>query len=102
MAKHHMNDFFHTNHRASALAIGFQVMLIVLYGIFVRYETDAGFSHGKDGALKLFSYLQEIHIMIFIGFGFLMTFLKRYCYGAIGFNFFVAALVIQWDIWIES
>lgn len=36
--------------------------------------------------------------MIFIGFGFLMTFLKRYGYSAIGLNLFVGALVIQWAI----
>lgn len=39
--------------------------------------------------------------MVFIGFGFLMTYLKRYAYGAIGLNFFLSALVIQWDVWVE-
>eukprot|EP00879_Flechtneria_rotunda_P017316 GHRR01018140.1.p1 GENE.GHRR01018140.1~~GHRR01018140.1.p1 ORF type:complete len:479 (+),score=174.94 GHRR01018140.1:564-2000(+) len=32
--------------------------------------------------------------MIFIGFGFLMTFLRRYGFGAIGFNFFCSCLVM--------
>lgn len=36
--------------------------------------------------------------MIFIGFGFLMTFLKRYGYSATGLNLFVAALCVQWAI----
>ena len=34
--------------------------------------------------------------MMFIGFGFLMTFLKKYGYGSIGFNFLLAAFVLQW------
>lgn len=34
--------------------------------------------------------------MIFIGFAFLMTFLKKYGYSASAFNLLVAALVIQW------
>lgn len=34
--------------------------------------------------------------MIYVGFGFLMTFLKKYGYGAVGYNFFIAALVTQW------
>lgn len=34
--------------------------------------------------------------MIFVGFAFLMTFLKKYGFSASGFNLLVAALVIQW------
>lgn len=34
--------------------------------------------------------------MIFVGFAFLMTFLKKYGYSASGFNLLVAALIIQW------
>lgn len=32
--------------------------------------------------------------MIFVGFGFLMTFLKRYSYSAVALNFVLSALVI--------
>lgn len=32
--------------------------------------------------------------MIFVGFGFLMTFLKRYSYSALGLNFFCSCIVI--------
>lgn len=34
--------------------------------------------------------------MIFIGFAYLMTFLKKYGFSASAFNMLVAALVIQW------
>ncbi|XP_063385494.1 ammonium transporter Rh type A-like [Cydia fagiglandana] len=36
--------------------------------------------------------------MIYVGFGFLMTFLMKYCYGAVGVNWLLAALVAQWSI----
>lgn len=36
--------------------------------------------------------------MIFVGFAFLMTFLKKYGFSATGFNLFLAALVVQWAI----
>lgn len=36
--------------------------------------------------------------MIFVGFAFLMAFLKRYGYGATGFNLMLGAFVIQWAI----
>lgn len=33
--------------------------------------------------------------MIFVGFGFLMTFLKKYGFSGVGFNLFLAALGLQ-------
>ncbi|CAG4938575.1 unnamed protein product, partial [Parnassius apollo] len=45
---------------------------------------------------------EDTHVMIFIGFGFLMTFLKKYCYSALGFNWFLAALVVQWALLCQS
>ncbi|XP_062556868.1 ammonium transporter Rh type B-like, partial [Armigeres subalbatus] len=42
-----------------------------------------------------FPDFQDIHVMIFIGFGFLMTFLKRYGFSATGLNLLVAAVAIQ-------
>lgn len=45
---------------------------------------------------------QDVHVMIFVGFGFLMTFLKKYGYGAVGYNFFISALAIQWYIIIQG
>ncbi len=57
----------------------------------------------KNSTLKVF---MDVHSMMFIGFGFLMTFLKRYGYGSIGFNFLVAAYVLEWALlvrgWLES
>jgi ammonium transporter Rh len=48
---------------------------------------------------------QDLHVMAIIGFGFLMTYLKRYGYGSIGFNLLIVAFVIQWSLltrgWIE-
>lgn len=40
--------------------------------------------------------------MIFVGFGFLMTFLKRYGYSAVGINLLIGAFVIQWAIIIRG
>jgi ammonium transporter Rh len=41
-------------------------------------------------------YMYYIHVamMIFIGFGFLMTFLRRYSYSAVGLNFFASCVVM--------
>ncbi|XP_013172775.1 PREDICTED: ammonium transporter Rh type B-B [Papilio xuthus] len=71
----------------------FQVILMVLYFVFVKYGGE------KDYDVKGF---EGTHVMIFIGFGFLMTFLKKYCYSGVGFNLFLAALIIQWALLCQS
>jgi ammonium transporter Rh len=40
--------------------------------------------------------------MMFIGFGFLMTFLNKYHLTSIGFNFLVTVLCIQWNIFTSG
>ena len=40
--------------------------------------------------------------MIFIGFGFLMTFLKKYGLSSVSINFLLAALVLQWAVLVNG
>ncbi len=41
---------------------------------------------------------QDIHVMVFVGFGFLMVFLKTHSWSSIGFTFLVAAWAIQCSV----
>lgn len=126
--------------------IVFQICIIILYGIFARYDPmmayrskfpeGAGEGHGapppppkhQDGAMangtaadhhemhkeilnverahhligKLYPMFQDVHVMIFIGFGFLMTFLKRYGLSAVSLNMLVSAMAIEWSILING
>jgi ammonium transporter Rh len=43
-----------------------------------------------------------VEIMMFIGFGYLMTFLKWYGLGAVGLTMMVTAVGIQWSLFTES
>jgi len=45
---------------------------------------------------------QDVHVMIFVGFGFLMTFMKKYGFGSIGYNFVISALTVQYAILINN
>lgn len=40
--------------------------------------------------------------MIIVGFGFLMTFLKRHNYSSISYNFMIAAFVFLWNMFVRA
>jgi len=45
-----------------------------------------------------FTVYQDVQVMVFVGFGFLMNFLRKYGYSAIGLTMIVGAVAIQWSI----
>lgn len=89
-----------------------QVSLIIVYALCVQYAEEADASNGRNSmseALggnaskensieKYHAMFQDVNVMVFVGFGFLMTFLKRYGYSAVGFTLLIAALCIQWAV----
>lgn len=92
-----------------------QVIFIILFGLFTRYEPKVAYrnqypnEHGvgsKQHAHQLISnfypVFQDVHVMIFIGFGFLMTFLKRYGLSAVSLNMLCSALAIEWSILVSG
>ena len=48
-----------------------------------------------DTAQLKYAFFQDVHVMIFIGFGFLMVFLKNSSWCSIGFNYLIACWAIQ-------
>ncbi|KAL4624294.1 ammonium transporter Rh type C isoform X1 [Arapaima gigas] len=105
-----------TNIRLSFPIVCFvwQVAMIVLFGVFIRYNQDADThwaefraannisSNVENDFYYRYPSFQDVHVMIFVGFGFLMTFLKRYSFGAVGFNFLIAAFGIQWALLMQG
>jgi ammonium transporter Rh len=43
-----------------------------------------------------------MNAMIFLGIGFLMSFLQRYAYSAVGFSFLIGSFVIEWALLVKS
>ena len=48
------------------------------------------------------SVFEGLHLMVFIGFGLLLTFLKKYGFSAMGYNFLISALVIEWATMMQG
>ncbi|KAK2179724.1 hypothetical protein NP493_476g04051 [Ridgeia piscesae] len=89
-----------------------QIAFVVLFALVVRYDDDANAAreknsrdHSKGGAdphnnsiTRYYAMFQDVHVMIFIGFGFLMTFLKRYGFSSVSYNLLLSAVAIQWAV----
>ena len=54
----------------------------------------------KDEVQTYYPLFQDVHVMIFVGFGFLMVFLKNHSWTSVGYNFLIAAYVMQITILI--
>jgi ammonium transporter Rh len=93
----------------SVLFLILQVIFIILFFLFTEYGDDlmgtriqvdgdrlATVADGQATVSKLYPMFQDVHVMIFIGFGYLMTFLRKNGYSSVGFTFLIGAFVIQY------
>jgi len=105
------NGACETNHAAwdahrksfSIGALFLQLLMIILYASCAEYGDSASAHTPSPSELDHYYPLyQDVHVMIFIGFGFLMTFLKKYGFSSVGYNFVLSAFVIQWGILVTS
>ncbi|XP_015594094.1 ammonium transporter Rh type A isoform X2 [Cephus cinctus] len=83
-----------------------QIVIMILMATLTTYGPEASIiphkSHtesndirSKKDPLRIYPMYQDVHVMIWIGFGFLMTFLRRYGQSAIGLTFLVGAILVQ-------
>jgi len=86
------------------VAIVVQVIFIILFGVLGEYgKTARPVDPEVNGDFRgLYPYFQDVHVMIFIGFGFLMTFLKRYGFSAVSVNLLLASFCIQWAMIVRG
>ena len=93
-------------------AIGaFQTFFLICFAVGTKYDESTEMhsvayanSQNYTGASSpeavktTYGMFQDVHVMIFVGFGFLMTFLRKYGYSSVGLNFLVASFAIQWHL----
>eukprot|EP01029_Cantina_marsupialis_P019647 TRINITY_DN4569_c0_g1_i1.p1 TRINITY_DN4569_c0_g1~~TRINITY_DN4569_c0_g1_i1.p1 ORF type:complete len:473 (+),score=146.34 TRINITY_DN4569_c0_g1_i1:67-1485(+) len=88
-----------------ALGVGaFQLIIFLLFTFGTKYNGGIDMKNSdpeqvaKDAAM--YPLLQDVNVMIFIGFGLLMSFLRKYSLSSIGVAFLVAALIVQWGSFV--
>ena len=84
-----------------------QGLVILVYGLTTIYpegvrpnsaETLDNYDPTKDVVQKLYPFFQDVHVMIFIGFGFLMSFLKTMSWTALSYNWIISIWAFQFAI----
>ena len=76
------------------------VVQLIFLALFAAV-TDFGVGTASESSARMvsvYSMFVDVHVMIVVGFGFLMTFLRKYGYSSVGFNLLIATMVIQWHI----
>ncbi len=85
------------------LLLSFQILMIIFYSIFVDYSNNfTNTTTVSETIDHYYPFYQDVHVMILIGFGFLMTFLSKYAYSALGYTLLITAMVIQASILING
>jgi len=76
-----------------------QIVLIILFAVWTDYPQTVA---TLENDLSIYGYTRDVNVMIFFGFGFLMTFLRRYGYSAVGYTLMVSALVAEWSFLLQG
>jgi ammonium transporter Rh len=81
-----------------------QIILLILIYVFVDYESftynpsTTSFAEADAEVNRYYKMEMDVVGMIFIGFAFLMTFLKKYGYSSFGFNMIISAFAFEWTV----
>lgn len=81
------------------LFLPFQIGIILLYWLLTDYNNhfDSVEQLGSVNRVDdLYEFYSGIAIMMLIGFGWLMSFLRRHCFAAIGFTLLVTMIAAEW------
>ena len=81
-----------------ALLLLTQIIAVIFYGVFHDHPVNATSPAGLAAVANASRYpvFQDIHIMVFVGMGFLFAFLKRYRLSGISEVFWLAAITVQY------
>ncbi|XP_044205548.1 rh50-like protein [Thunnus albacares] len=95
--------------RLPVLVLVLQVVILVLYSMFVTYDDNANAklqnnetNPMENSLYRDYPYFADVQVMIFVGFGCLLAFFRFYGFSGMVFNFLTATFAIQWAILVQG
>eukprot|EP00747_Dinoflagellata_sp_TGD_P150413 gnl/TRDRNA2_/TRDRNA2_177106_c0_seq3.p1 gnl/TRDRNA2_/TRDRNA2_177106_c0~~gnl/TRDRNA2_/TRDRNA2_177106_c0_seq3.p1 ORF type:complete len:402 (+),score=68.01 gnl/TRDRNA2_/TRDRNA2_177106_c0_seq3:63-1268(+) len=77
------------------------LLQILIIGTFYSATLNLSGANVTDSS-SVYNYYVGVALMMFVGFGYLMTFMKAYGLGAVGFTMFITCLGVEFAILVES
>merc|ERR1719361_1334621 len=92
----HSNDHEEApvNKRFVLTLVSFQLLAFLYFATFAEYA-DSTLNTGTGSVSTYYPLYQDVHVMIFIGFGFLMTFLRKHGFNSLGMTFLIGVMSIM-------
>lgn len=72
-----------------------QLVILILFLTIVKTNVSKGYEHDE------YIIFRDIMVMLLLGFGYLMTFLKKYGLGAVGFTMMLTILAMELNLIVE-
>ena len=74
--------------------ISLEIITVLLYAFYVRF--DSPLSQERWNTLN--PLFNDVHVMVFLGIAFILTFVNNYGLTSICFNFLIGSMSVQWYI----
>tara|TARA_B110001452_G_scaffold195984_1_gene165956 strand:+ start:122 stop:1396 length:1275 start_codon:yes stop_codon:yes gene_type:complete len=78
-----------------------QLVLLVAFALLAAAPVAADSNAPAPASPQLYNYYIGVTLMMFVGFGYLMTFLRWYGLGAVGLTMFVTTLGVEVSLLVE-
>ncbi|KNC84681.1 hypothetical protein SARC_03115 [Sphaeroforma arctica JP610] len=77
----------------TVLTVAWQIIMLVLYAVWIDYE--------ETNDMGIYPYFRDTSIMVFFGFGFLMSFLRHHGFSSITWTLLFSVMAAEWGILLE-
>uniref|UniRef100_A0A668AG33 Ammonium transporter AmtB-like domain-containing protein n=1 Tax=Myripristis murdjan TaxID=586833 RepID=A0A668AG33_9TELE len=107
--KKSINNSTNLRLRLPVLVLVLEIVILVLYSCFVTYDDNANAklqnnetNPMENSLYRDYPFFADVQVMIFLGFGCLLAFLRFYGFSGMVFNFLTATFAIQWAILMQG
>lgn len=77
-----------------------EIVIICLFAVFCFHvEPD---EDKRKEVINTYPVFQDLHVILFLGFGSAMAFLRRYGFSSMGFSLLIAAFGVQWSLLMDG